>query len=78
MRWQHFLALHTDNIQKPAKSPGCLPGEITQLSEIQLTETSQTCPHLMCGFFSNIVKESSYTVQGKLYCRHIQLNNVTT
>ncbi len=29
VRWQHFLAFHTDNIQWPAKFPDCLLGEVT-------------------------------------------------
>ena len=40
-RWQHFLDPHTDNIQKPAKSPDYLLGEATQPSECQLSKNIQ-------------------------------------
>ena len=38
VRWQHVLASHTDNIEKPAKSPDCLLGKVMQLSERRLSE----------------------------------------
>ena len=39
VRWQHFLAIRTDNIKKLAKSPEDLLGEVTQPSKCRLSET---------------------------------------
>ena len=33
VRWQHFLVLHTDNIQKPTNTPDRLLCEVTQPSK---------------------------------------------
>ena len=37
-----LLVPHTDNIQKPANSPDCLVGEVSQLCESRLHETVLT------------------------------------
>ena len=41
MRWLHCLD-HADNIQKPAESPDCLLGVVTQLTDSRLNETNVT------------------------------------
>ena len=54
VRWQHCLAPHTDNIQKPTKWPDRLLGGVIQLSESQLNETTSryksdaTCKSCEC------------------------------
>ena len=39
VRWLHCLD-HADNIQKPAESPDCLHGVVTQPTDSRLSETS--------------------------------------
>ena len=48
VRWQHFLAPHTDIITNPGKSPGDLLGEVTQPSESWLSETNTAPLEVIC------------------------------
>ena len=41
VRWQHFLAPHTDNIQNTTMSSEFLLSEVTQPSESRLNETKK-------------------------------------
>ena len=43
VKWQQFLAHRMDNIQKLAKSPDYLFGEVKQPSSSRLTESMAHC-----------------------------------
>ena len=61
VRWQHFLAPHTDNIQKAAKLPDCLLGEVTQPSKSWTAEYTQPGTLTVEGPYMTAV-ESHHTV----------------